>query len=422
MAIIPPRCAPFALAMLLALLVSRPAPAADAPRAHITTHYDLTVETLDPVEVGSMLEQFHAHLTAFFGAAPSGRLAVGVYATRERFHAALAKDDQPKVDAGGYYAPDTRKAYLYVQPSEYYTRQLLLHEATHQFHYLAATENRRPKLGLYIEGLAEYFGMHDWDGRTLRTGVVPAISLEDYPAKALERFGKILERDFEGMVLGRKKCERPESWATMHFLAASRPKEFRAWARALDRQVEPAAAWAEAFGPVKPADLAEAFEAHVRASAQPWKIVSIAWQQRGAAIEGNTHDQAVGVALLKEMPARLSVRLEPATKAWSGGLVFNHLSRESYALLHLTSDRQARIIHRENGKWRSGKSVTIPAGKDGDTLALARDDKGVHLSVNGRALGTFAANGQVRLHIQEGRIAFRREAETETETGPAQSR
>ena len=34
-----------------------------------------------------------------------------------------------------------------------------------------ATGNRSPKATWYTEGLAEYFGMHNWDGKTL-TGVV----------------------------------------------------------------------------------------------------------------------------------------------------------------------------------------------------------------------------------------------------------
>ena len=34
------------------------------------------------------------------------------------------------VSGGGYYSEERRKAYVYIQPSEYYTRQLVLHEAT----------------------------------------------------------------------------------------------------------------------------------------------------------------------------------------------------------------------------------------------------------------------------------------------------
>src|SRR4051812_6906807 len=152
-----------AATLLLPLLLAAPALAA-APAGRgkevRTEHYDLYADGVDADDVGRMLEQFHGQMSAAFGRAPEGRLRVELYADKAGFDRALKADDQGSVDAGGDYARETKKAYLYVQPSEYYPRQLILHECTHQFHFLAATHNKAPKAEWYIEGLAEYYGMH----------------------------------------------------------------------------------------------------------------------------------------------------------------------------------------------------------------------------------------------------------------------
>ena len=183
-------------------------------------------QNIDLEDTGRLLEELHAQLTKFFGKAPKGKLRLEVWATEKEWAESIRKDgaDVP-TGAGGYYWPTSKKAYLYVQPSAHYTRQLILHEATHQFHYLASTRNRSPGAFWYTEGLAEYFGMHNWDGKTLKTGVVPAVTLEDYPRKALENFDK-LDRNLSGMISGKVSCQRPEAWALIHFLVNNHAKRF----------------------------------------------------------------------------------------------------------------------------------------------------------------------------------------------------
>jgi hypothetical protein len=51
----------------------------------------------------------------------------------------------------------------------YRTRRIVLHEARHQFDLLVAgTFLHQP--AWYREGTAEYYSVHDWDGKTLRMG------------------------------------------------------------------------------------------------------------------------------------------------------------------------------------------------------------------------------------------------------------
>ena len=75
----------------------------------------------------------------------------------------LAAGVQPPA-AGGYYHPSGRTAYAWRQPTIYFTRCLILHEATHQFHYLARTSNSVSLAFWYAEGLAEFLSRHYWDG------------------------------------------------------------------------------------------------------------------------------------------------------------------------------------------------------------------------------------------------------------------
>ena len=67
--------------------------------------------------------------------------------------------------------------WLVEQPSDYYRRHLWLHEGTHAF---MQTQLGGAGSGWYMEGMAELFGTHRWQGGKLELGVMPA-SKEDVP-------------------------------------------------------------------------------------------------------------------------------------------------------------------------------------------------------------------------------------------------
>ncbi len=60
--------------------------------------------------------------------------------------------------------------WMYEQPSAYYRRHLMLHEGTHGFMFTLLSGSAPP---WYVEGLAEWFGTHSWDGERLRMGFFP---------------------------------------------------------------------------------------------------------------------------------------------------------------------------------------------------------------------------------------------------------
>lgn len=402
------------LSVLVLLFVSAFASAADPASTQPlrgatrrTAHYDLFIESLDIDEVAELVEQFHTQATAFFnGKSPADTaLAVSVFATRERFHAALKADGQPEVQAGGYYSPGRKKVYLFVQPSAYFTRQLLLHEIAHQFHFLVACENRGPKLGMYTEGIAEYLAMHDWDGKRLKIATIPSISLEDYPAAALTHFTQTLNRNFIGMLDGSVRSDRPEAWAAVRFLWQEDPTRFREWCNRLDRHEDPIEARRAVYGDE---DFAASFEKWLTSHQQPWRIAAIAWQQRGEWIEGSSANNTVGIALLKDVPAKsFLIDMKPGAAPVMAGIVVNYRGADEYRLLQWSPGGSVRILRRENGKWTPEGSFAVPMLQDGRVgFGFHAVKAGRELIVNGEVITTVSADGEVGVHTQQGTSLF----------------
>ncbi len=386
--------------ILMTVLASTPLAATDQE----TEHYDLHVEWLDAPQVGRILEQFYAQATAFFGKAPKKRLRVEVYATRERWVAALRADGQTvPTDSGGLYSPETRKAYLYLQPSEYSTRHLLLHEAAHQFHYLASTGNRSPADPWYTEGLAEYFAMHSWDGKTLKTGVVPAITLEDRPEAALRNF-EAAGKNLAGLVTGTLAADRPEAWALVRWLVLSQPERFRELRRALDLGQKSKQAWSRVFGAVTPHQVQQFRESLVKEQ-QPWKVVWIHWEPRGDQLEGRSETNAL--AVLKSPASRLEVEIT-CTSETVAGVVFGFQSKDEFLLFQLIGKNRVRVMKRSRGKWEQVLYRDKPAGGSADVLLVIRDSGGSNrLLANGVEIATFEQVGDLGLNVDAGRALFR---------------
>lgn len=368
-----------------------------------TEHYDLHSEGGDAQDVGAMLEQLHKQLTKHFGKAPKEKLLrVEVYKTKDDWEAALKKNKEPVPDgAGGYYSPATKRAYLFMQPSEHFSRHLILHEATHQFHYLAATGNRNPSGYWYTEGLAEYFAMHTWDGKELRTGIVPAVTLEDYPSTALKNFD-LMNKDLDSLVAGKTKVDRPESWALIHFLMNNYQTQFQALAQFIDKGEDAARAWKKVFGSKK---LGDAFRSWIVKNAQPWKVVWTAWQQRCDWIEGKS--DVVGISVLKKMPKSMKVEVCLKDGTMKAGIVFGFKSADDFHMLQLLDGGKARISRRTKGGWDILKSFDVPKPDSNDVIAVDCDGKTVTLKVNGSDAGSFEITGDVGLNVESCRAEFK---------------
>lgn len=159
---------------------------ADAEWSISTDHYRLSVSGFDEDEarqLGAIAEVGWSGLAAFFGEPLDGPLEVFIAADQTGFEAQLAEDGISGLEgAGGYYDPNTRRAYLFRQPTAYYSRVLMLHELVHQYQDQAHGISGLPTW--YVEGLAEALSRHHWDGDCLQLRVRPLLSWEDAAAAA----------------------------------------------------------------------------------------------------------------------------------------------------------------------------------------------------------------------------------------------
>ena len=350
-----------------------------------------------------MLEALHAELTTFFGNAPSNPLRIEIYATQDRFLDALQRDRQPFEGGGGLYGPTFEKVWLSIQPTDAYTRQLILHEATHQFHFLVATGNEFPSALWYTEGLAEFMAMANWDGHELEVGVIPAITVEDYPARARARFVE-LGWDLEAALTDRVRAGQAGSWALVHFLANQDLGRFRQLGRRLERREPPADAFRAVYGAVG-TTLVRDFRSWLQDNEQPWQWQWNSWQQRGDWIEGES--EVVAMSTLKNTPRRLEVELQPVSGYLKGGLVFGYRAPADFYMMTLWDDRTIRVVRRHGDEWQSIDRIEIDQPPGRDVLSVEQTAAGVKLSANGKIVKVLNAPGQVGLTVEGCTARFR---------------
>ncbi len=375
-------------------------------KTHQTEHYDVDYEgNLDAEELGKLLESLHAKLTRFFGGkTPEQRLRLVILADEERFKAALADAGQPYEGGGGVYGPTFKTAWLFVQPSQYYTRHLMLHEATHQFHYLVATGNEAPAAEWYLEGLADYMGQHTWDGEQLQVGVVPLISLEDYPAQAIAEFDEA-EWDLASIVAGQRDVGRGAGWMLVHFLINRDYETFRKLASRLDGRNDPTEAFTTTFGEVTD-ELVQDLKRWVTQHQQPFDDVWIEWQAWGAALEGRS--EGVALCLAKQTPQRFEVEIHEAEGEFRAGVAFGFQGPRSFRMLQIWGDGKAHFLRRDQDKWTVTRSVPVPPADGDDRIVVEQigEDSAV-LTVNGDEVHRMPAPGRVGLTVDGCRARFR---------------
>ncbi len=138
-------------------------------------HLTLVTDLPSDEEVDALpgyFDQAFAQWCAYFGVDPAAhenwQVRGHLIQSRERFAAAgLLPANVPEF-ATGYSLQDS--IWLYDQTSDYYRRQLLLHEGTHAFMHVVIGDTGP---AWYAEGLAELLGTHRVDDGKLTLNVVP---------------------------------------------------------------------------------------------------------------------------------------------------------------------------------------------------------------------------------------------------------
>ena len=376
-------------------------------------HYVLLHDTSEEqaAEFSRVLDAAWPEYRAFFEAEPDlaegEKLRVIFTTTKAAFVAALEADGEPVPESGGYYAPGSRTAYLWKQPTVYYTRCLLLHEAAHQFHYLARTGNRSIPVGWYVEGVAEYLCRHRWDGEQLALGVVPLISLKDYAAVAL---AELEAGEDLSSALASGALSRPLSWALVSYLQSA---PHRARFAELRRDLDAGRAGPEALGQTfgDHDQLAEALAAWLRGRQESWRQVFNQWEELAPGrIQGQAGPNIVSFCRPKELVQELSARLEvPAKGAWSGGLLLAQNAPDDYVVAIVFSGERLLVNRLRDGSWTTLMQAPCPQRNEAEWLSLAatRDGDRCTLRVEGEEFGPFDLSGAaLGLALQGGRARF----------------
>ncbi len=380
-----------ALALPLALLIV-PESATQLlanERVTVTTeHYELTSagSQEEAKDWGRMLEAAWPQFTEFFGAAPKLRkgdkLRVAVYETDAPWREAIVAGGGVAPSSGGYYCPVAKTAYVKRQPSAWYTRTLLLHESTHQFHYLARTGNDALEANWYVEGIAEHLGSHTWDAKTLTIGVTPPVSLEDRAGAALTTLAEpgfslpdLVEAD---------AADRPTAMFLVRFLKETQAKKFAAMTRKLDRgSILKSKQFQRTFG--KPDALVAKWKEWLAEQQETFDSVTVEWDSLGARRVLGV-GPAVSLCRTSGDALVIAARLtRHGKRPLRAGLLLSVTSRSEFvaAFVDERSDRpRLDVAQLRGGKWRTLKSVDLDASGQGDWfLTASRSDADALISV-----------------------------------------
>jgi hypothetical protein len=329
--------------MRLAVLLVLAVPAfAQEPVVIETEHYALHAEGAPALaeEYARVLEAAWKQYQRYFKAKPKikkkAKLVVRYFETAEAWSQALKADGAPVIQhAGGYYHPANQTVYFYRQPTVYYSRVLLLHEAAHQFHYLAKTRNKKPTADWYTEGVAEYLSWHHWDGTTLELAVLPNVSLKDYAAAALKEI-EAKEFEFGKMVEGGTPASRAVSCALLRWLATGNDgkfvKGFEPFRRKMDGGVRPGPTFRKLIG--QPASVQEQLTSWLSQNQEPFGYVFNEWFGIGPGRMRGFFPGGTSICRLKPVTPAFTATLEvPADKkGWRGGVVLHYTSPKDYTV------------------------------------------------------------------------------------------
>lgn len=289
-----------------------------------TAHYRLQIDGFDEDEtrnLATLAELAWTGFGSFFGAEAAGPLDVLVSADQASFEAALAADGIGEIDgAGGYYDPGSGRAYLFRQPTAYYSRVLLLHEMTHQYQDQTSFTSGLPFW--YVEGLAEALSRHHWDGSCLQLRVRPLLSWEDGAAgaaAALEGGATV------STLLSGESSSRPLAQELVRLLSGDPDlaEGFAAWRQAVAEGADPADLDALA-STIAPLDtLTVALEEFVPQDQEPMTPVYLDWVPQADDAAWGFAD-ASSAARLKAATDRFSMRTDVPDSGENVGTVYGY--------------------------------------------------------------------------------------------------
>lgn len=289
-------------------------------------------------------------------------------------------DPATAVGSGGYYHPDANVIFTWRQPTDYYTRHVVLHEVAH-WYCLQLLGVRYGKMPLWLcEGLADHAAFHVWDGQTLQAMRLPRVTLENYPARLDALLKRIMPLDsasdislksvsgyFERLRIERRigtsegiYDEYALAWGMVAFLVDEYAPEMTRFFENLDRN-DASDSWQAAFDDATPPTL-PLFADWVAEHQHPWRWVWNHWEDTGTQLVGISDSTALIVHNPAFKPRRtiapnsevddpsevilLRCEVKPLLDRTVIGLVFRYESNDCFEML------QFRNIENDDTEWR----------------------------------------------------------------------
>lgn len=333
-----------------------------------TAHYRLTVRggAVDKAEakvLGALSEAGWDAWGTYFGdlPAPTDKYEAILTADRAGFNAAILADgDTPPADAGGYFSYVSGRAYLFAQPTRYYTRVLLLHELTHQAH-LATRTTEEEVPAWFIEGVAEHLSVHDWDGEScVGLGVQALASLEDRMGAANAEAPANLAQ-LQGWLRDDTFPSRAALMGWWRFLDTSPGTRaaFSGWRADAD-------AGSVSYGSlgtvVSTAEVFADYKAWLEDAVDPYAVVFLQWLPYDA-------DSVQGWAAVSSAirwkggpPASFQVKHEvPGASGFAGVLVsYDDPTHNTSVMINATGEVRALVVNGADARWDAVGKVARP--------------------------------------------------------------
>ena len=371
-----------------------------------TTHYELYAETTaaEATELARLLEASSGAFESWFekpAPLPSGKpLKVKFYKDQPSWTAGMAADGvSAPADAGGYYDPGTKTAYLYRQGNPYYTHVLLVHEATHQFHYLTRLKGQSLPFW-YVEGHAEHLSRHDWDGKCVRLGVTSLLSWEDLPAQAVTG----LPIDVPGIIDGSVVPTRAAAFALFRYLdKGSLHANFKAYRDAVDANTSPSFSTLVA----DPASLSAPVATWLPTAQEPMKPVFSEWIHVGPASVMVDSPIYFTFALVKSAVTHFEAKLEvPASGTWTAGVMVAYTDTKNYTGVVQASDGMVKTFTSAGTAiWADLGTAPLPSANV-EVFSVDYGGGKAVVTFNGKAF-TVTATGPVRAGLAASDMAGR---------------
>jgi len=362
-----------------------------------TDHYQIYAETdLDQArELGLLMEAGWQAYEQYFDAQPdlvgSQRLQIGYYRNEDNWLQAIADDGlSAPPGSAGIYHPTNSKAYLYTQPTTYYSLGLLLHEAGHQFHYLAKTNNRS-LVPWYAEGIAEYFGRYDWDGQCLRLGRSPLLSQEDIAADALDEL-ELNGFDLSAIIGGTRVVGRPLMWLIVRYFEHAEQgaytQDFAAYRDLMDAgSLDHLGDFEAIFGPASNYD--QPITTWLQTDQEVMTPVYLEWTHRGPHELLGRGDGFTTFARLKQEVDYFNLRFTPpAAGAWAAGALYAWRDIDEYRALLVGDDNRLWSFEMESAQaeWFDMGPAPTPEQDGSYRVTVRNNGKGAAVEVNSTTL------------------------------------